>query len=376
MASNRLIYLDNLRVFLTLKVIAFHLAITYGFNMGWYFYDPSDDLLTKRILTYFILVNQAFFMSLFFAIAGYFTPMSYDRKGSFTFLKDRFLRLGIPLMLFALLVNPIIKYVYHIGTNISFIEYIVDEIISSPIDFIKRATPGPMWFLEALFIFSLCYVLTRCLIHVQLIPVHKRFPVDKTILLFVIILSFLTFIIRIFSPVESQFLFLRLGHFAPYTAYFICGIIAYRSGWLELLHERQIKKWVWISVVCILFFPILLYIGGAFDGQLLLFWGGWRWQSLVYSFWESFVCIGISLWLLSTFRSKYNKSNRLTHFMADHAYAVYFNHAFFTVYISFFFQYIKLPSLLKFFIVSIIVTTSCFLGAYTIRKIPFLRKIF
>ncbi|MNF01434.1 hypothetical protein D3C80_2004230 [compost metagenome] len=62
--------------------------------------------------------------------------------------------------------------------------------------------------------------------------------------------------------------------------------------------------------------------------------------------------------------------------MADHAYTVYFIHAFFAVYIAFLFQYIKVPTLIKFLIASIIVTASCFFAAYFIRKIPFLRKFF
>lgn len=376
MEKKRLIYLDNLRIFLTLLVVTFHLAITYGFSAGWYFYDSSDDMLTEGVLTYFILVNQAFFMCLFFGIAGFFTPMSYDSKGPILFLKDRLMRLGIPLLLFVILMDPILSYVYNNRTNVSFFQYIAAEITLDPFGLITRSAPGPTWFLEALLIFSLCYVLTRYVIRVQIIPVYHRFPNDKIIFIFVIILSLLNFFIRVWSPVGNQFLFLQLGHFAPYIGYFIAGTLAYRSGWLEYLHEKQVTRWLKISVACIFVFPILLYVGGAFDGQLERFLGGWHWQSLLYSFWEPFVCIGISLWLLGAFRSQLNKHNRLTRFMADHAYTVYFNHAFFAVYFCFYFQYIKIHSLIKFFIATIIVIGVCFLAAYVIRKVPFLRKIF
>ena len=44
-------------------------------------------------------VNAAFFMGLFFLISAYFVPSSFERKGTWTFLKDRFLRLGIPFAL-------------------------------------------------------------------------------------------------------------------------------------------------------------------------------------------------------------------------------------------------------------------------------------
>ena len=40
---------------------------------------------------------QAFALGFFFMISGYFTPVSFDRKGGWGFLRDRFIRLGIPL---------------------------------------------------------------------------------------------------------------------------------------------------------------------------------------------------------------------------------------------------------------------------------------
>ena len=49
-------------------------------------------------------------MGLFFLISGYFVPRAYDRKGATAFLKDRFRRLGIPLLLFGLLVTGPMLY--------------------------------------------------------------------------------------------------------------------------------------------------------------------------------------------------------------------------------------------------------------------------
>lgn len=49
-------------------------------------------------LTWYNTTIQAFSMGLFFLISGYFTPSSYERKGSGRFAKDRLLRLGIPIL--------------------------------------------------------------------------------------------------------------------------------------------------------------------------------------------------------------------------------------------------------------------------------------
>jgi hypothetical protein len=54
-----------------------------------------------------MLMNQAFFMGCFFLLAGFFTPGSYDRKGGRSFLADRLLRLGVPLLIYEFVLGPL-----------------------------------------------------------------------------------------------------------------------------------------------------------------------------------------------------------------------------------------------------------------------------
>ena len=112
----RLFFIDNLRIALIVLVVLHHLAITYGHSGGWYYYEGQPDMVTSIVFTLFNAVNQAFFMGFFFMISGYFTPGSYDRKGGGSFLKDRLLRLGIPLLFFIIIIDPLMAYV--LGINI------------------------------------------------------------------------------------------------------------------------------------------------------------------------------------------------------------------------------------------------------------------
>jgi hypothetical protein len=50
-------------------------------------------------------------MGLFLLIAAYFIPGSYDRKGAKRFLKDRLIRLGIPLVVYSWILRPLFIYV-------------------------------------------------------------------------------------------------------------------------------------------------------------------------------------------------------------------------------------------------------------------------
>ena len=45
-------------------------------------------------------------MGFLFFLGGLFVPSSYDRKGAARFLRDRFIRLGVPSLLFMLVVHP------------------------------------------------------------------------------------------------------------------------------------------------------------------------------------------------------------------------------------------------------------------------------
>ena len=50
---------------------------------------------------------QAFFMALLFFIAGYFAAAAYDRKGFAPFVRDRLLRLGVPTLVYMLVIGPL-----------------------------------------------------------------------------------------------------------------------------------------------------------------------------------------------------------------------------------------------------------------------------
>ena len=108
-SPTRLFFIDNLRILLTILVIMHHTMITYGALGSWYIRDPNTDEVTSSILTIFAVLDQGFFMALFFFISAYFVPGSYDRKGARKFLKDRLIRLGIPLILYVIILSPLIN---------------------------------------------------------------------------------------------------------------------------------------------------------------------------------------------------------------------------------------------------------------------------
>jgi peptidoglycan/LPS O-acetylase OafA/YrhL len=95
--TTRLLYLDNLRIVLICGVLTIHLGGTYGAIGSWMYRDPAaNDVFTSTFLSILDGIGMACGMGLFFLLAGYFTPGSYDREGGASFVRDRLIRLGIP----------------------------------------------------------------------------------------------------------------------------------------------------------------------------------------------------------------------------------------------------------------------------------------
>ena len=106
--TSRMFFIDHLRAALVILVVLHHVAIVYGAGAPFYYVEPPfTDPLAYLVLLAFALFNQAWFMGALFLIAGYFTPGSFERKGSGSFLKSRLVRLGIPLILWIFVLSPI-----------------------------------------------------------------------------------------------------------------------------------------------------------------------------------------------------------------------------------------------------------------------------
>ena len=111
----RLLYVDNLRTLLIIMVILWHMAVTYGAPGFWSYQESQPDELTTLVFTLFSVINNPYVLGFFFMIAGYFTPGAYDRRGPGPFLKARIVRLGIPLLLYVFLIDPLIYYAIRIS---------------------------------------------------------------------------------------------------------------------------------------------------------------------------------------------------------------------------------------------------------------------
>ncbi|MFC4411258.1 acyltransferase family protein [Chungangia koreensis] len=366
--SNRLYFLDRLRVFLTFLLILHHTAIAYGASGSWIFIDAEEGTtVTNIMLSLFTAINQAFFMGLFFFLSGYFVPRSYERKGTGKFLKDRFIRLGIPLLFYLFIIGPLIQYFLNVKHQMSLVEFYRSQILSFHQFFI-----GPLWFVEALLIFTIVYVLYKKIIKKP--SKSLCFPTNRVLLGTAILLGIAAFAIRLVFPVGTGILGLQFGYFPSYILLFYIGIVAYRNDWIESITSEMLQIWKWITLIAIPIFPIGLVFTGALSGPLKVN-GGWNSQAIIYAFWEPFVCIGLSILLIELFKKKYNDMPNFIKWLSDNAFTVYILHPPVIVSWSILFHTLDIPAISKFVIVSLLSLVTTFAFAHVLRLIPYTRRV-
>ncbi len=143
-----------LRVAAISWVILHHAAQPYGPTGGaWPISDPGN-------LEWFGLLyplGAAFGMGLLFFLAGYFLPRAYDRKGTSLFLKERWARIGLPMVLFILVIHiPVVYLIEYSGAS-------AGAFVRSLWDTGWRDAYLQLWFLGNLLFYSSGYVAWRAL---------------------------------------------------------------------------------------------------------------------------------------------------------------------------------------------------------------------
>jgi len=385
MNMNRHLYIDNLRLLVIVLVVLQHIAVTYSGFGGWYYIEPGEMGIAQTIFFGFHQAfTQGYFMGLLFLIAGYFTPNSYDKKGFAIFIKDRLVRLGIPVFIYVLVINPTLGFAvlgYRLGAD-GFIVNGDSGILASYAEYLRGfhfiGGTGPLWFALALLIFSILYAVLRKCVARKSLASNKNFPKFTSIIKLILLISICAFLIRIVQPIGTDVFNMQLGFFSQYIILFIVGIYCKRNDWLDKLDYRIGRAWlIWGILLGFILFAIIMVSGGALDDRLYLFDGGLTWQSAAFALWESFVAVSMTIGLIALFKEKFNKQSEFAKRLSKNAFSVFVFHSIIIVPLSLLFAPVNLIPIVKFVIVAIIGIPICFLITdLTIQRISFLRKLF
>lgn len=328
MTKPRLAWIDNLRTFVILLVVNMHACVTYSHVGDWYTMSGHEPSLAEKIPFIFWQGHmQAFFMGLLFFVSGYFAELSLARKGPAVFLRERFIRLGLPTLLYMLVIHPFIV----LGLNPWHAdfppvgEYYAHYVSSG--DFLSKS--GPLWFAFALLIFCAPLAIWSGLRPTERV-VQPATPTTARLWLFGLGLAVITFFVRTVQPIGTSWFNFQFCFFAQYLAAFIVGIAAARRGWLlALAASSAARRAGWLALFGgPLLLATVMYLGGPPTGpDAYPYNGGWHPQAAGLALWEQLAGLGLVLGLLALFSARFNTDGRVSRWLADRSFGVYVLHA-------------------------------------------------
>lgn len=369
----RVDFVDRLRVVLTALVIAHHTAIAYSGAGSWFYREVNEDgSPSSLLLTLFCAVNQSYFMGMFFLLAGYFTPDALQRKGTKRFLLDRLWRLGVPLLVFGFVVGPLTIALSNLPKE--------EFVLLSWVRMMSGGTfvIGPLWFVWALLLFSLAWMIWKRIEPVVANGRRKsddRLPGWPTWLMSACIVGAVALILRQWFPVGDTVMGLQLGYFASYVFLFFLGCRASAGRWLEQVSQAQARTWGWTTVFVVPLLPATAALSGALRGEPVNFSSGLSFAAVLYAFWEPFVAWGIIAVLLWRFRERFNAPSGYWQRLGEDAYGAFVVHALVLVAVSVALSSWRAPPLVKFFAVSVIGTVLSFGVSRALRALPGVSRI-
>ena len=330
--TSRLLFIDNIRWSMIILVLSMHACDTYSPFGNWYYVDrPESGLATKLFFGIYQSFLQAFFMAALFFIAGYFSAAAFDRKGFASFVRDRFLRLGVPTLLYMFAIGPLTQYFLswtwgNGGFGHQWLVHLRDgEWLSET---------GPMWFCAALLVFSVAYGLARA--------------------------------------AGASVLNMHPGDFPQYILMYAAGAFGYRGDWFSRLAERACVRWAAVALLLsVPLFAALVLFGGGLQGDTAQYSGGFNPVSAGKCLWEALVCAGMGLLMLAVYRRHFNEQGPLARFLSDNAFGVYLIHPPALIAIAIVLHPLAWPALAKAALLTIFSAIGSFAAsAFILRKSP------
>ena len=321
--GERLHFLDNLKVALTILVVTHHQGCSF-IGSGWYFNIGNYGSPFQAVVASSLMINQSWFMCAFFFVSGYFTPSSFDRKGRQNFLADKFIRLGIPFLVFSYVLGPLLGLMVQHFEKREVVRY-----NSTP-------NPGPLWFAGWLLVFNSVYAVTD---HSR--PFRMRMTSPTKWLACCFPIQVLQVALIATSGGTFAFMPISVGSLPFDALYFYAGCTACRNGWLDLgteggLGELMANHRRWIQALlagaCLWSIAYTLYLSYAVpDFSVAAAYVQPMWDFSVLFFCSTAICALMLMAQLDLFYRRFSFTGRWSKLLSSVSYTVYIIHPFFVV---------------------------------------------
>lgn len=330
--KKRIQFLDNLRTFLVFIVVLYHAQFPYIHTLEtiWIVSDPVKNDLIGLVGMYLDL----FVMFGLFFIAGFFAPMSLERKSVKEFVLSKLKRIMLPWTMAVLTLIPLYKAIYLFSRGkpqeewFSYFHWF-ERFGGNPYLFSDNPSQNWLWFLPVLFLFQMIYAVLY-----QNKTIIRNYLTVKTgalAILIVGIISSMTISVFGFTGWHDSLLFhFQRERLLTYFMIFLLGALCYNQNVFQS-GERNMKRFVWsnigLSFILIIYTVVALnllfnmaspdrnyfFISGTVD--LIIYYG------LQLSSMLTFLYI-----LVDYFRYKFNKTGPWIDRLNRNSYYVYLIH--------------------------------------------------
>lgn len=355
------LWVDALRVVVIVAVIVVHAATAYVVPIDWYYQERTTSELWLTLLAFPAGIGGIFALGPLFLVAGWLSAGSLARKGRAAFMRARLLRLGLPLLAFVLIVDPLADYLGDLGEGGAgpFLAYFHPD------------SAGPMWFVAALLFFSVAYAglrgPRRPAASAQ--PLRPAVLVAATAAIAVASLA----VWQLWPLTGETYLDLRFGQWPQGAVLFTLGVHAAEGGWLNGM-PAALRRSGWIAVIGLAVLMTLLAISqvlGQFEANLT----GFNWPTILLALLDGAIAVCGTLWLVAWLRDRWSSRGTLFAMAGRASYAAYFIHPLVLTMLSVLLAPIVLAPELKFVVVAPLAVPAIFAVGYALRRLPGISKV-
>jgi fucose 4-O-acetylase-like acetyltransferase len=361
----RELWVDNLRVLVVAGVIVAHTATAYisGFS-DWYYDELTTSPVWSTVLAFPAVAAGIFGLGPLFLLAGWFSPRSLGHRGPGGFARSRLLRLGVPLLGFVLLVQPLADYV---GSR-------PDEVRPSFLSCLRDTELSVMWFVAAILVFSLVYAGLR---RVRPTAAQRRPARLETVLvvaaLTIAVTSFLVW--QVWPWNSDVLLSARPGEWPQGAVLFALGVHAGETGWLDDLPRALVRRLGWVAAVGGLATVALFAVLETQDRAEPVLNEAAGWPTGLFAVLDGVVAVSLTVWALAWVRRRWPGHGPLVGKAARASYATYVLHPLVLTTVMVLWAPVPLPPEVKFVLVSALGVAVCFAVGYGATKVPGVSRV-
>ncbi len=356
---------DNLRVIVIAGVIVVHSAVAYLVAIAdWYYQgERTASGVWPMLLAPPALLGSLFALGPLFLLGGWLSARSLARRGPGGFARSRLLRLGVPLVVFVLLIDPLTAYLGGRGRKGS---------LTVPLG-TREMEVGVMWFVAALLVFSLAYAALR---RARPAPALRR-PLRTGVLAAaaaaIAVGSFAVW--QVWPANADMFLNLRVGEWPQGAVLFALGVLGAEAGWLNGLPPVLARRLGWVAaagLAALVALMVSLVLARGADRALVM---GADLPTMAFALLDGVIAVSGTLWFIAWLRGRWPAHGPLLGKAARASYATYVIHPLVLTAVMVLLASVPLAPGIKFVLVATAGVAACFTAGYALTRVPGISKV-